>query len=225
MPQAHPLAEQVSDSTAGNFRKLRIIVQTQSIPRKRYSWTFFLSALGISLYVDQHFPASMSMEQIARVTYMIASSWRTSGNRFDQCCFVVVCANSGGAELCGLIRRRTPRRLKSEVAASSGRYTIRHYNPALNTSLPIVDHSKTALRNKLSHVSPHNKRLSDIFPRSWPTHYFVPSCRCFYSSHKPEATALQTSSMFGYSAHIHYQLEQRGHILTGSGVVLAIQRS
>ena len=78
-------------------------MKIESIPRKRYSWTFFLSALGISLYADQHFRASTNRQQMVKVTYMIASSWRTSGNRFDQCCFVVVCAISGRAELCGLI--------------------------------------------------------------------------------------------------------------------------
>ena len=128
--------------------------------------------------------------------------------------------------LCGLLSRRRLRRLSRR---SRLEYlpicSLLLYYLALNTRLSIVDDLKNTSRNTLKYGASYNKRLNDVFPRPWPSNYFISSCRCLYLSRRPEGTALETSSVFGYSAHIHYQLWKRGHVLPGSDSILAVQRS
>lgn len=51
------------------------------IPRKRYSWIFLRSSLGISLDNCQR---RNNLQQRSVISYIVASSWRNSGNRFDN---------------------------------------------------------------------------------------------------------------------------------------------
>lgn len=57
------------------------------IPRKRYSWIFLRSSLGISLehcqYIYNSFASNKHWDN-NRDTYIVASSWRYSGNRSDN---------------------------------------------------------------------------------------------------------------------------------------------
>lgn len=49
------------------------------IPRKRYSWIFLRSSLGMSLRASQQ-----RIRQKKAKAYIVASSWRYSGNRFTM---------------------------------------------------------------------------------------------------------------------------------------------
>ena len=88
-------------------------MEDADIPRKRYSWTFLRSALGISL-ID--LLAGAPEDHLGHVTCMIASSWRYSGNRFNQCLVVGGCGwDSRNFVMCG---GKVSERMASAVRAS-----------------------------------------------------------------------------------------------------------